>query len=82
MPPERKRGDGLERRPPVGTAREREISADDAGPCHFWVPRLSQTGWRHRLPRHPCGFFMTAGCAGQPDRARLVALSGDNADRR
>ena len=29
---EKKREDGLERRPPAGIAREREISADEAAP--------------------------------------------------
>ena len=33
LPTRKKRGDGLERRPPVGIARERETSSDDAAPC-------------------------------------------------
>ena len=33
MPSAKKRGDSLERRPPVGIARERETRADDAALC-------------------------------------------------
>ena len=33
LPISKKRGDGLERRPPVGIAREREIIPDDAASC-------------------------------------------------
>ena len=39
-PTEKKRGDGLERRPPAGIARERETSADDVAPCQGWGLRL------------------------------------------
>ena len=42
---EKKRGDGLERRPPVGIARERETSADHAAPYQCEGRTLSQPGW-------------------------------------
>ena len=47
-----KRGDGLERRPPVGTARERETSADDAAPCQRDRRTLSELRMA-RMPTAP-----------------------------
>ena len=41
-PNEKKRGDGLERRPPAGIARKRETSADDVAPCQRKFRTLSQ----------------------------------------
>ena len=41
-PNEKKRRDGLERRPPAGIARERETSADDVAPCQRGLRTLSQ----------------------------------------
>ena len=46
-PMAQKRGDGLERRPPAGIARERETSADDTGPCQ----RECRTPSQHPMPR-------------------------------
>ena len=46
-PTRKKRGDGLERRPPAGIAREREPSADDAAPCQLELRTLFQS----RIPR-------------------------------
>ena len=43
----KKRGDGLERRPPAGIARERETSADGTAPCQ--CERLTPS--QHRMPR-------------------------------
>ena len=43
-PPEHKRGDGLERRPPAGIARERETSADDTALCQLEFRTLLQSG--------------------------------------
>ncbi len=44
---EKERGDGLERRPLVGIARERETSTDDATPCQCEYRTLFQS----RMPR-------------------------------
>ncbi len=46
----KKRGDGLERRPPAGIARERETSADDTAPCQCERLTPPSTGCRDRLP--------------------------------
>ena len=43
VPSAKKRGDGLERRPPVGIARERETKADDAALCRRECRTLSQS---------------------------------------
>ena len=43
VPSAKKRGDGLERRPPVGIARERETRADDAALCLRECRTLSQS---------------------------------------
>ena len=43
MPSAKTRGDGLERRPPVGIARERETSADDAALYRRECRTLSQS---------------------------------------
>ena len=64
----KKRGDGLERRPPAGIARERETSADDTAPCQ--CERLTPS--QHRMPRSlplPAAAPLScqAGCAGGPD---------------
>ena len=43
VPSAKKRGDGLERRPLVGIARERETRADDAALCRRECHTLSQS---------------------------------------
>ena len=58
QPTEKKRGDGLERRPLVGIAQERETSADDAAPDQRECRTLSDT----RLTR-PFAGLATATCS-------------------
>ena len=69
-PPERKRGDGLERRPPAslpvgaGIARERETSADDAAPHQRERRTLFQPRMARPLtapPTRGCALLMTGG---------------------
>ena len=63
-PPEQKRGDGLERRPPVGIARERETNADDAAPYQRECRTLFQPRMARPLtapPTRGSAFFMTGG---------------------
>ena len=55
-PSEKKRGDGLERRPPAGIARERETSADDAAACWRESAFSSPSGYgapSNRIPKIP-----------------------------
>ena len=62
-PTAKKRGDGLERRPPAGIARERETSADDSAPCQHEGRTLSQHRCRDRspLPLPPAAPFHVGG---------------------
>ena len=67
-PPAKKRGDGLERRPPAGIARERETSAHDTAPCQSACRTPPSTGCRDRSPLPGAApFSCRAGCAGGPD---------------
>ena len=68
---EQKRGDGLERRPPAGIARERETSADDAAPCQREFPTLAQPRMARLLtaPPYPGSRFLMTGGVNGPTRS-------------
>ena len=65
MPIAKKRGDGLERRPPVGTARERETSADYAALYRRERRTLSQSRIVRPLTAFNRGSTPRCGCAGR-----------------
>ena len=79
-PPAHKREDGLERRPPVGIARERETCADDAGPCQHECRTTSFiTGGVNGRTRS-CGFLRVApGAAPRRGRNRQELPRGHSA---
>ena len=80
---EKRRGDGLERRPPAGIAQERETSGDDVGPYQGEGRVFFMTGGVCRRTRS-CGFLPVGGPA---DKAREEGIPGvfrpkRNAERR
>ena len=81
----KKRGDGLERRPPAGIARERETSVDDAALYQLEFRTLFQSRMPRPLTAPPTrgdALFMPGGVYGRTRSSRFAALSRSGADRR